>query len=188
MIDLENVFRYLAGVPLLWPGVVIAVALAGALGDRLGRRLKAPRSIGALFIFSLGLIASATLTPSPQALLSGADGSGTCDLRRFGLAPLSEILALHDAGFNVLLYLPLGVALGLLPWRRPTAGWWLLALGLAPAVELIQLVVTPLDRTCQSSDMIDNLTGLIVGTVAATAIRSLGQRSPSPSEQGAPPE
>ena len=186
MIDFQDVFRYLADVSLLWPGVVITGALAGALGDRLGRRLTAPRWIGALLIFALGLIASATLTPSQEALRSGADGSGTCDLRRVGLAPLSEVLALNDAGFNALLYLPLGVALGSLPWRRSSAGWWLLALGLAPAVELTQLVATPLDRACQSSDIIDNLTGLVVGMLAARAMRSLGIRWPPPDEQGPP--
>jgi hypothetical protein len=177
-LNLRDVFHYLADVSLLLPGVIIAVALAGALGARLGRRLGAPRRVGALLIFALGLIASATLTPSHEALRYGAPGSGTCDLSRVGLAPLSEVLALHDAGFNVLLYLPLGVAVGLLPWRRSSAGWWLVALGLAPAVELAQLVVTPLDRACQSSDMIDNLTGLVIGAVAATVARSL--RMPRP--------
>ncbi|MEA2675534.1 MAG: hypothetical protein QOI92_2726 [Chloroflexota bacterium] len=187
MIDFENVVRYLTDVSLLWPGVVIAGVLAGAFGDRLGRRLAVPRWIGALLIFALGLIASATLTPSHEALRSGADGSGTCDLSRIALAPLSEILAFDDAGFNVLLYLPLGVAVGSLPWRRSSLGWWLLALGLAPAVELTQLVVTPLDRACQSSDVIDNLTGFVVGAVVATAVRSLGKRWRAPDEQGRSP-
>jgi VanZ family protein len=177
-LNLGEVFHYLADISLLLPGVIIAMALALLLGDRLGRRVAAPRWTGALLIFALGLIAAATLTPSAEALRSGALGSGTCDLSRVGLAPLSEILALKDAGFNVLLYLPLGVAVGSLPWRRSSVGWWLLALGLAPAIELAQLVVTPLDRACQSSDVIDNLTGLVLGAAAVTVLRILGMLRP----------
>jgi hypothetical protein len=184
LIDVGDVFRYLADVSLLWPGAIIAGALAAALGDRVGRRLAAPRWMGALLIFALGLIASATLTPSHEALRYGSVGSGTCDLGRVGLAPLAEIVALNDAGFNVLLYLPLGFALGSLPWRHSSARWWLFALALAPAVELMQLVVTPLDRACQSSDIVDNLTGLVVGAVAATALRSVGKRRRRHDEHG----
>jgi VanZ family protein len=185
LIDFQAVFRYLADVSLLWPGVIISGTLAGAFGDRLGRRVGAPRWIGVLLILALGVIASATLTPSREALRFGADGSGTCDLTRIGLAPLSEVLALKDAGFNVLLYLPLGVAMGSLPRRRSTAGLWVLALGLAPAAELTQLLVTPLDRACQSSDVIDNLTGLVLGLAAATAIRSLVRQS-APDQRSRP--
>lgn len=186
MIGIRDVFDYLADVSLLWPGVAIAGILAVALGGRLGRRLTAPRWVGALLIFALGLIASATLTPSREALRFGVAGTGTCDLSRVGLAPLSAIFAPQDAGFNVLLYLPLGVALGSLPWRRSSAGWWLVAVGLAPAVELTQLVVTQLDRACQSSDVVDNLTGLVVGVVAARGLRSLGIGWPRPDRRGRP--
>jgi VanZ like family len=187
LIDTPDVIRYLAEVSLLWPGVIISGALAAVLGDRLGRRVEAPRWTGALLIFALGLIASATLTPSYEALHFGAEGSGTCDLARVGLAPLSEILALNDAGFNVLLYLPLGVALGSLPSRRSSLVW-LLALGLAPAVELTQLLVTPLDRACQSSDIVDNLTGLVVGMLTARALRSVGTRWRRHDQPGRPPD
>jgi hypothetical protein len=31
------------------------------------------------------------------------------------------------------------------------------------AIEGFQLVVTPLGRACQSADMVDNLTGLVLG-------------------------
>ena len=36
-------------------------------------------------------------------------------------------------------------------------------------IEAVQLVATPLGRVCQSGDVVDNLTGLVIGLVAAAA-------------------
>ena len=44
---------------------------------------------------------------------------------------------------------------------------------LPASIELIQLLVPPLGRECQSADVIDNLTGLVVGLAAGVVARLL---------------
>ena len=162
-VTIREIAEYLADFALFWPGVLISVAISLTLAGRVARRIGAARPTGALLLFSLGLIASATLTPSREALRFGVIGSGMCDLSRIGFAQIRDLLELDDPGFNVLLFIPPGMAIGLVPRPAIRLGLAIAALLLSPAIELIQLVVTPLDRACQSSDVFDNLTGLVVG-------------------------
>jgi hypothetical protein len=171
----RQIVQYLSDYALLWPGVLITTVGRDRAG-RPGRppapggdpgRLPAP--------VRLRLIASATLTPSRDALRFGAVGSGVCDLTRIGPVPLTDLLHFQDPAFNVALYVPLGIAIGMLPggWARR----WLIVAGLllAPAIELTQLLVRPLGRACQTSDMSDNVTGLLIGLVAGWLVaRAIG--------------
>jgi len=58
---------------------------------------------------------------------------------------------------------PLGVVIGLLPCSRRKAALLVAAVALPFVVEGLQLVVTALDRACESADVADNLTGLVLG-------------------------
>ena len=168
MIDLHDVAEYLSDVSLLLPGIALAVIAALILAPRVGHAIGGGRGRGALLVFAVGMILSATLTPSAEAIRSGAVGSGVCDLTRFGPASLRSIFTLEDPGFNILLFLPLGVAIGAIGPRGTRFAVLGAALALSPAIELVQLVVTRLDRACQSSDVFDNLTGLLVGFVVGS--------------------
>ena len=64
--------------------------------------------------------------------------------------------------------IPLGFAIVLLPRSRRKLAVLLGAIALPFAVESIQFIASPLGRECQSSDVIDNLTGLFVGLAAGT--------------------
>ena len=121
-------------------------------------------------VAGIGLVIAATPTPGAEAIVHGTSGSGQCDLSRMTLVPLREILELDETGMNVLLFAPLGLALGLLPRSRGKASLILAAIALPFVVEGIQLVVTPLGRQCQSADVIDNLTGLVVGLLGGIVI------------------
>jgi VanZ like family len=171
----RQIVQYLSDYALLWPGVLITTVVAIVLGGPVARRLRAATPVGFLLLFGFGLIASATLTPSRDALRFGAVGSGVCDLTRIGPVPLTDLLHFQDPAFNVALYVPLGIAIGMLPggWARR----WLIVAGLllAPAIELTQLLVRPLGRACQTSDMSDNVTGLLIGLVAGWLVaRAIG--------------
>jgi hypothetical protein len=160
-------------VPGLIPGLVVSVALGLVGGRRVGRALGARPVVGALLIFGFGLAVSSTLTPSVDALTRGFRGSGVCDLSRLALAGSSQLARGGEVALNVLLLVPLGVGIGLLPWRRSSSVVLTAAVALPVAIELTQLVVTRLGRQCQGGDVIDNLTGFAIGALAAVGVRWL---------------
>jgi glycopeptide antibiotics resistance protein len=87
-----------------------------------------------------------------------------------GWASLQTYLRPNETSLNVVLFVPLGLALGLLPGRR-TANLLILAGLVSPFfVEAIQLVVQPLGRGCQTADIIDNLTGVVIGLLIGRSI------------------
>ena len=189
MFDGQDMLDYLGDVAFLWPGVLLSAVVAVWFGGAVARRVGASRVTCTLLILAVGVIASATLTPSREALRFGALGSGTCDLSQVHLASLDELLRFGDVGFNVFLYIPLGIALGLLPGRWPSLAWVAAAALLSPAVELTQLLFRTLDRACQASDTLNNETGLLIGIaiglVARIVLRGMGSTQPQPG--GEPP-
>jgi len=140
---------------------LISVAAAG----RLSRALATPPWVALLVLFSVGLILSATLSPSSEAASVGTVGSAVCDLSRLSPLRLRELVRINAGTLNVVLFVPFGVALGRLP--RSPAKVMLVAGGLALpfAVEGVQLIATQLGRACESGDVVDNLAGLLIGLV-----------------------
>jgi glycopeptide antibiotics resistance protein len=150
-------------LPWFLPGVVISVVVSIAASGILGRALGVRRALAWAIVISLGIIAAATLTPRWEAMAFGARGSSSCDLSRLGLAPLQEVLRLGDTGGNILMFVPLGAAIGLVPRSRRKAAVVIAAIALPFGIETIQLLVPALDRACESADVVDNLTGLAIG-------------------------
>jgi hypothetical protein len=172
-VSLDDVREYLEDFAWFWPGVLISVAVAIVFGRWLGRALRISRAVASLLIVGAGLIASATLTPSREALTQGAVGPGTCEIGRVGPASVAELLSFGDPTFNVLLFVPLGLAIGLIPASRRMAVLVGVAVILPFAIEMIQLLATGLGRACQTSDVADNLTGLAIGLVVGVVARRL---------------
>ena len=167
------------------PGVVLSAVAAVALSGWAACRLGTARGAALLLIASLGLVAAATLTPGREALAGAvANTLEGCDLSRLGPAPLASYLAPGEAFANVLLFLPLGVAVAMLR-RSSRAG--LVALGavaLPFGIEGAQLILTPLGRACQAADVSDNLAGLAIGLVLGLVAEAAGGRR----EHRAPPD
>ncbi len=149
------------------PGVVVAFVLAALLSGPVRQHLRIERVPAFLLLVALGVILAATVTPSREAVLYGAVGSGTCDLSTFGFAPLSTYVNLNDTSLNVALFVPLGLLVGLLPRSPYRLAVFVTAASLPIAIEGTQLVVTSLGRGCESGDVFNNLTGLLVGAIAA---------------------
>jgi hypothetical protein len=84
------------------------------------------------------------------------------------------MVAFGDPTFNILLFIPLGVACGLLPWSSRKFALLIGAFALPIAIETIQLLATSLDRACQTSDVSDNLTGLVIGLAIGLLARGIG--------------
>ncbi|MEZ4597314.1 MAG: VanZ family protein [Chloroflexota bacterium] len=176
---------FLHTVPWFLPGLIVTAVAALAGARPMARALGIHPVIAALLITSVGLIVSATLTPLRDVLEDGAVSSGTCDMSRLGWAPLSMYLRPTGALLNVVLFVPLGVALGLLPRGK---GWTRVAIvaGVASpfVVEGTQLLVRALGRGCEAADVVDNLTGVLLGIlfgrlVAAFVARGTDGRGPA---------
>jgi len=152
-----------SALPWFLPGVAISAAFALAAGGRVGRALGARRAVAMALIVSLGIVLSATLTPLRGVLDVAGVGTGSCDLSRIGPAPLRELLELNDTSLNVLLFVPLGVSIALIPRSRRKLGVVAAAITLPFAVEATQALVALVGRGCESADVVDNLTGLAIG-------------------------
>jgi hypothetical protein len=175
---------------LPWFVPVVLVVTAGAIAGahRFAGPTGAARARFVLVIVAIGVVAAATLTPQASAF-RGELGSGTCDLTRLRPAGLDAYLRLGETLGNVLLFLPLGVVLALLPPSR-TRTWLLgLAVSLPFLIEGLQLALPALDRACQGADVVDNLLGLglglALGALAGWVVRRMhptGHRGPAGSD------
>jgi len=146
--------------------ILVAVRASGAVA----RHLESPRWIAALTLFGFGLVLVATLLPT-LAALDGQPSSGVCDLSRVGLPPLRKLTSVNLVSLNVVLFVPLGVAVGLVPWNRGNMIVIVAAVSLTFVVETIQLALPILGRGCESADMIDNSLGLALGLVVGLLAR-----------------
>jgi glycopeptide antibiotics resistance protein len=163
---LGPVFRSYAG---FLPGLIVAVVATALLAGPLARRLRIRGVLAAGLLLSLGVILAATLFPSPDAiqrLFESASGpqSGvlSCNVSSFGLIPLDELTELGERTANVLLFVPLGICIVVLP-RRVRSLAALAGLALPLAIEAVQSIVPQLNRACEGRDVADNLTGLVAG-------------------------
>ncbi len=162
--------------PGFLPGVAVSLVVAIVASGPAARALGSGRILAGALVFSLGIVLSATLTPSPSGLARDLAGlrppehyRPTCDLSRIGPAPIGEYVTLNDISLNVLLLVPLGLTIGLLRPSRQKTAILLLALALPFIVEGTQLVVVSLDRACQAGDVFDNLLGLVLGLAVGTS-------------------
>jgi glycopeptide antibiotics resistance protein len=165
-------------VPLsIYAVVVLATIVATAVLSRpLARWLGCGRWVAALLVFGFGIVLAVTLVPDPAAL-RGVPSTGVCDTSRIGLIPLDQLLRPNEYSLNVLLFVPLGLAVGLLPHTRRAAMIALAAASLTFVVEAIQLVATGLGRGCQTADLFDNLLGLAIGAAVGALAGALAARA-----------
>ena len=160
-------------LPGFLPGVAASLAAAALAARPLATRLCTMRPIAFALVASVGVIASATLTPFTG---SPTPHPGSCDMTRIGPAPIQDLLRPGDVTGNVLLFVPLGVCLGLLPRSRVRTVLVAAAVAFPFAIEGTQLVLVPLNRACESADVADNLTGLVLGGVVAVLGRMAFER------------
>ena len=139
--------------------------------------MGARRGVGFLLVLSIGLILAITLVPMEHPGFAPDQGLRCLvpDLRVLGSGTL---LQLSDDFLNVVLFVPLGLAIAFLPRSRRLPA---LALGaLLPwAIEITQLLLPNLNRTCQSEDLTTNLLGLVVGFGLGLAALELATLRPS---------
>jgi hypothetical protein len=158
-------------LPWLLPGLTVSALVGFVVSRRVGRFFGTVPSLGFGLVVAFGLIVSATLTPLRSGLELDATGIGTCDLSRFGIPPLQLLFRFSDQSLNVLLFIPLGFTIGLVPGSRRKGVLAGLAVLSPIAIEAAQLLLPVLGRGCQSGDVFDNLTGLLLGWLIGTGAR-----------------
>lgn len=161
-------------LPWLIPGLVLSAIVGLVAGRRVGRVFGASPAIGWGLIVGFGLIVAATLTPLRAGLDLENPAIGTCDLSRIGIAPLRELLRIGDTSLNVLLFMPFGLAAGLVPGSRRRNILVLVAVLSPVAIEAAQLLLPILGRGCQSADVFDNVSGFVLGSIIGASARILG--------------
>ena len=153
--------------PLLIPGVAIAVIVAVFLAPPAAARTGLSPLLAGLLVFAFGAILAITLTPGSG---EGFFGQSWCG----GLRPpprLGQLLSISsEHGLNVVLFVPLGVLIGLIPRVRPLATAALVAAAMPIVIEWIQYSVPQLDRICQTWDALENLLGLAIGLGVGVAV------------------
>ncbi len=163
----------LTALPWFVPGFGVSVVLGYITRHRAARWLGVSPLIAWALVVSLGMIVSATLTPVHEVAPSTGPHLPGCDLSRIGRASLSDVLRLGETSLNILLFIPLGAMTAIGPGGRRkfllTAGAVLLPF----VIEGIQLLATPLGRSCQSADVVDNLTGLLIGLALGSIVATV---------------
>ena len=169
---------FLNSTPWYWPALAIAVAISLATFRPLARMLGTPRGLTFVLVLSLGGIVALTLTPGNDAFSPYVFQD--CFVRIIRPIGFERLTNLGERGLNVLLFLPLGLAIGALPRSKVKWGLAVAALAFPFLIEFIQYALPDLGRSCSSIDVVDNLTGLVVGLAAGLVARlviSLATRS-----------
>ncbi len=165
-------------LPWLVPGVLVSMVVGVAAAIPLGRLMNIRPLHAWALIASLGSIAAATLTPLRWTGAPGFEHVPGCDLTRLWPATPGDVAASSDVGLNMVLFVPLGLSIALLPRSRMKTGMVLAAIVLPFAIEIGQSFAGSLGRGCESADIVDNLTGLAFGFAAGWVVSRLAAGPP----------
>jgi len=161
-------------------GVALAAAgcalLAWAVRPRLGP--VAAAALGAL-VWSVVVIGLITLLPADGApgVVPAEGRLSTCSWDIGGPAP--DGFWVFSGGqrlLNTVVFAPSGALLVVLAARWPRTVWSTVPAGLAllaaysVGIEYTQLVLARLDRACDVTDIIDNVTGAVLGVVVGAGL------------------
>jgi hypothetical protein len=158
--------------------MLLFAAVAGLLSLVVG--LAVTRRLGPMagfawfgLIWSIAVIGIVTLIPAQNGLgfVPAGDHATSCSWDIGGPAPGGFwIFGGGQQLLNTLLFVPAGFFL-VLAFARWRGGWVLVPLGLAAlasyslAIEEVQLHVARIDRACDVTDIIDNVSGAAVGVL-----------------------
>lgn len=160
------------GTEVMVLGAVASGAVFGLLGLLLVRPLGVVSAFAiAGFLWAVVVIGLVTLVPTEAApgIVRADERMATCSMDIGGPAP--EGFWIFESGqrtLNTALFVPAG-ALLVLAVGRWAVGWVLAPLGLAGLaaysvlIEKVQLELARIDRACDVTDIVDNVTGAVLG-------------------------
>lgn len=132
--------------------IIGVIAVAPFVGAWLVRKQRLTR---ALLVAAALVVAALTLYPD------GDPSPGrTCAVELPHLAPTAV-----ESTANILLFVPIAFLFGI-AWRRPVAAV-LLTVATSAVIETVQALVLAIGRACDTSDLITNSIGAILGGLCA---------------------
>jgi hypothetical protein len=160
----------------------VAGVFAAVIGLAVGRRAGVVAGVAWFgLLWSIAVIAIVTLVPAQNGLgyIPADEHATSCSWDIGGPAPGGFwILGGGQQLLNTLLFVPAGIFL-VLAFGRWRLGWVLVPLGLAAlaayslGIEEIQLHVARIDRACDVTDIVDNVTGATLGVVIGLVLLPL---------------
>lgn len=170
------------GVGIMLLGVVLALVPCAALAVVLRRRLGWVNALAvAGFLWTLVVIGLVTLIPAQGApgVVPAEGRLPTCG-ELGGPAPDGFwIFAGGQRLLNTVLFVPSGVLLVVVAARRLLWSPVVVPLGLAllaayaTGIELVQLEVARIDRACDLTDIVDNVSGAVIGVLLGVGVAVL---------------
>ena len=178
---IRSFLRTLGETPHVYLVLLIAAVVSALAAPLAARRTGLGWLPAGLLLFSFGAVLAITLTP-------GIGGDPSAPITCQGLVPapsLAELWSLtNENGQNVLLFVPLGLFIGLIPRRNVLVGVAIGAAALPFAIEGIQALLPGLARACQAWDVVENVLGLAIGLVIGSLLAGLVRIADQP-EAGA---
>jgi glycopeptide antibiotics resistance protein len=173
------------GVGVMLLGVVLTGVLCAGLAWRTQRRTGWTWAVClALLVWSVLVLGLITLLPAngSPGIVSAESRLDYCSWDIGGPAPDGFwIVPGGQRLLNLVVFIPSGALLVLTAARWPRTTWVTVPVGFAllaaysVLIEVTQLVLARLDRACDVTDMIDNITGagvgVLVGVPLALAVR-----------------
>ena len=163
------------GVQVMLVLVVLSALACGLLAGQLQRRVGWFAAVSiAGFVWCLAVLATITLLPANGApgIVPAEGRLTTCSWDIGGPAPEGFwIVGGGQRTLNAAVFVPAGIllVLAVARWRR--AAWvlvplgFLLLAGFSIGIEATQLALARIDRACDVTDVIDNVTGAAIGVV-----------------------
>ena len=156
-------------------GAAAALLLCGVLALVLRRRTGWVYAVAlAAFMWSLVVIALVTLIPPYGApgVVPAESRLPFCSRDIGGPAPEGFAMFGNDQRLlNTMLFVPSGILLVVVALRRPAWAVLLVPLGLAllavysGGIELVQFELARIDRACDLTDFVDNVSGAVIGAL-----------------------
>jgi VanZ family protein len=151
-----------SSAPWAIPALVATLVISLLLHRRLAKNFHTSPWFVLAFMLCLGSILSVTLTPGDW------NPAPYCSLRVVVPRP-ADLFSMTERSLNIWLFAPLGLLLTLRP--RLGAVFFAAAMLLPFMIEGLQLVVPGIGRSCQVTDIINNLTGLFFGGAVGLSVR-----------------
>jgi VanZ like family len=168
------------GIGVMLAGAAVALLPCGALAFLLARNTGWVYAVAVSgFIWTLAVIALVTLIPPYGApgVVPAESRLPFCSRDIGGPAPEGFAMFGNDQRLlNTLLFVPSGVLLAVAAMRRPAWALLTVPLGLgflalySGAIELVQFELARIDRACDLTDVVDNVTGAVIGALIGLAL------------------